>query len=151
MKRIKIVLILFVAILFQNGVYAQTENNTGITPDERISKAFGDKYVAELMEDDQALILYYNYYLSNAYFVEEMPMDKSDFLDNLVSLDIDSNDEGNEINILLLDLDLNFEKRTYYRMKKSQYVMVFYSGTELNESFNKYKSSFVINNNEQSK
>lgn len=126
---------------------AQTSNILEtISPDARIYEAFDNEFVNELKSDNPTLILYYNYYLDNAYYISELPADKNEFLSSLTSLDLDENIKLSEINILKLKLDLNFEQQTYYRIGKSDRVLIFYSGVELNNKFNDYRESLGLLN-----
>ena len=149
MKRYAFVLTFFSLIfsVLSFNLNAQTSNTLEtIRPDARIYDAFDDKFVDELTVDNPALILYYNYYLDNAFYISELPADKNEFLTNLTSLDLDENVKISEINILKLKLDLNFEQQTYYRIGKSDRVMIFYSGIELNDKFNDYRESLGLLN-----
>ncbi len=138
-------ILIFSVLSFNLNAQTLTTLET-ITPDARIYDAFDDKFVDELTVDNPALILYYNYYLDNAFYISELPVDKNEFLANLTSLDLDENVKISEINILKLKLDLNFEQQTYYRIGKSDRVMIFYSGIELNDKFNDYRESLGLLN-----
>jgi len=146
-KRTALSLFLLIFTVLSFNLNAQTSNILEtITPDARIYVAFDNDFVNELKADNPALILYYNFYLDSAYSISELPADKNEFLSNLTSLDLDDNIKTSEINILKLDLDLNFEQQTYYRIGKSDRVMIFYSGKEFNEKFNDYRYSLGLLN-----
>ena len=147
MKRVKFILMFFILLLVIVSVKAQTVKERNVAPDKRISEAFGEKFVLELKSDNQEMIMYYNFYLDNAYYITELPVDKYEFINSLVSLNINPFSTKNEINILMLDMKLNFEKETYYRIGNSQKVMVFYSGKDLTEKYNEYKNSKGLINN----
>ena len=147
MKRGKFILMFFILLLVVVSVKSQTVKERNVAPDKRISEAFGEQFVLELKSDNQEMIMYYNFYLDNAYYITELPVDKSDFLNSLVSLNINPLSTKDKINILMLDMKLNFEKETYYRIENSQKVMVFYSGKDLTEKYNEYKNSKGLINN----
>ena len=151
MRKILLILVCILAGFAQNSSFGQSGEIPLVKADLRISQAFGQEFVTGLEKSDPLLILYYNFYLDNAYYIQEMPVDKSDFVNSLISVDADPLDFKENINILQLGLELNFEKRTYYRMKTTNFVMIFYSGLELTDKFNVLKTESGFSNTNQIK
>ena len=75
MNKAKIILLLvFISAFFVKTAFCQTA--TEIVPDPRLYECFDSSYISQLQKDNPMLIVYYNYYLENAYYVVELQQPK---------------------------------------------------------------------------
>lgn len=135
--------IMLQAILF--GAWSQENNpNANPTPDARLIDAFGQSFADRLMQENTNLLVYYNFFLDNSYYITELPADKSDFLESLAKLPIAPETDQKDINVLKYELTLKFDKEIYFRMSESNKVMVFYEGEKLNEKYNTHRRALGL-------
>lgn len=136
------------AIMLQaifSGAYSQEPNPVQkIDPDARLVEAFGQSFADRLVEENPNLLVYYNYFLDNSYYITELPLDKADFLESLAKLPIAHDTDSKIINVLKYEIKLKFDKETYFRMSDSNKVMVFYTGEKLNEKYNEHRRALGL-------
>lgn len=120
-----------------SATWSQDNNsNPQISPDVRLAEAFGTEFTDRLMHEKPNLVIYYNLFLDSSYYITELPVDKSDFLESIKVLPIDPTTDPKDINVLKYELKLKFDTEMYFRMSESNKVMVFYSGEELTKKYN---------------
>ena len=131
-------------------------DETFYRPDPRLYQCYDSSFLDTLMIYRSNLIIYLNYYLDNAYFIADLPPNKSLDIPDVSEVliiprkeadkyrNFDLNVEGYNPanwNILRYNFKRSFDDRTYYKLGNTGKVLVFYSGSELNEMFNEFKRS----------
>lgn len=150
----KTTFLILLLVLSAFSILAQSEKNIEpkqIVADARLSEAFGNDFVERIIAENPSLVQYYNFFLDNSYYIAELPQEKTEFINSLPSLSISPQSDLSKINVLNYDVQLNFDKETYFRMQNSNKVMVFYSGEELNEKFNAHRKNLALLNKSRTK
>jgi hypothetical protein len=142
----KILLNLFVGILLM-----YTSNAQDIVPDSRIVEAFGQEKTNQLLQDDPNQIIYYNFYLENAYFITQ-PKGKavSNAVDIFTITYLNNNSKyfDEDISILCKEnfnpLKYNFERDfhgyTHYKLGETGKYIVFKPVSVFNRELEAYKN-----------
>jgi len=119
---------------------------TKITPDQRLIDYLGTEKVNTLQKNNPNLIAYYNFYLDNAYILEEIPADKlaGNGFSTLTAPLQNGKVNTKKLNILLLDIQRKFDTRVYYKVKGSSQVFVFLSEKEFMEKYNAHRKQLGL-------
>ncbi|MFC2100291.1 hypothetical protein ACFLRZ_00530 [Bacteroidota bacterium] len=125
-------------------------------PDPRLYECYDSTFLDTLKIYRSDLIIYLNFFLDNAYFIADLPPNKSLNIPDVSEVPLiprkdsdkyrnfDLNVEGYNPanwNMLRYNFKRSFDDRTYYKLGNTGKVLVFYSGSELNEMFNEFKRS----------
>ena len=121
------------------SVAQEKESSKLVTADSRLVDAMGESFVERIEKENQNMVIYNNFFLDNSYYISELPDGKSDFLNSLKTLPISPETDQKEINVLKYELNLNFDKETYFRMENSNKVMIFYSNEDLIRKYNEHR------------
>ena len=142
----RILLSLIVGVLF---VY--TSNAQDIVPDNRIIEAFGQEKTNQLLQDDPNQIIYYNFYLENAYFISQ-PKEKavSNAIDIFTVAYLNNNsryfDEDisklckENFNPLKYNFERDFHGYTHYKLGETGKYIVFKPVSVFNRELEAYKN-----------
>ena len=125
-----------IALMLSIISFAQNE----ITPDPRISEAFGQSKVADLQKNNPDLLVYYSFFLKEGFIIRNYGQEK--VIANLgsipkISLKKEFSGESlpdlknGNLNILKFDYKINPDSETICRIDESGYVIVFLSGNEI--------------------
>lgn len=135
-------------LLIISGLSAQKQ----IEPDARLIEAWGAETVKNYVENNQNALDYYNYYLDNAYYIEDFPQDKGAGYDDLPNLELkpafahENHDfsaaDLSQFNVLKYDIKRSQTYRVTYRMGNSHKVITFYSGKELMDEYNMVRAFY---------
>ncbi len=141
-------IVLFVILLAITGkLNAQNQKDIFI-PDSRLYECFDKTYIKQLKDKNPALIVYYNYYLDNSFFISELPSEKinSNKIPKLKLLEKFKNSKTKiaKLNILKYDVKRYYDRNSYYRMGTSNKVVVFYSEKEFMIKYNKHRKSLGL-------
>ena len=128
MRRVfSIVIILFAAINLQ----AQTESNI----DSRLLEVFDATYLDRMQANHPTMFERLTFYLDNAWFISDYPSEKG----NPDYPEVEIQDLA-QINILKLEADQalvrSYEQRSFYKIKGTNKILIYYSGQEFVEKFN---------------
>ncbi|MCF8370629.1 MAG: hypothetical protein K9H64_03335 [Bacteroidales bacterium] len=146
MKKTFFLFVMAIALsAFHTEAWSQEHNPVQkIDPDSRLVEAFGQSFADRLVQENSNLLVYYNFFLDNSYYITELPDDKADFFESLTKLPIAPDTDPKNINVLKYEIKLKFDKETYFRMSDSNKVMVFYSGEKLNEKYNEHRRALGL-------
>ena len=138
------------------GITNQLDDDALYKPDPRLYKCYDSAFLDTLMIYRSNLIVYLNFYLDHAFFIADLPPNKSldvpDISEVLMiprkeseryrnfDLTVEGYNPANW-NILRYNFKRSFDDRTYYKIGNTGKVLVFYSGSELNDIFNEYKKN----------
>lgn len=106
--------------------------------DSRISDAFGSSYVKLLEEKNPDLLVYYTFYLDNAWEYVNLPIDKTKNLPAL-SLLPGKKESSKGFNLLLYKVTRYYDRPNYYLHNNK--VIRLLSEQEFMERFNTYKNA----------
>jgi hypothetical protein len=106
--------------------------------DERLYEVFEEKFLLNLQKESPNQVLYYNYFLDHAYEIVPIPDEKTS---EYPEITIKRFKSGASINILKVINDAalkrNYHNRTYYRIAKTDKVLVLFSEKEIAAGFNR--------------
>lgn len=126
---------------------AQTQSSI-ISPDIRLFDCFEKAYIELLKSNNPDLIVYYNFYLDNSYFIAELPAEKSNSakIEKLKFQDKFKNSKTNisELNILKYDVKRFYDEYSFYSIGTTNKVVVFYSEKEFMIKYNEYRNSLGL-------
>ncbi len=146
MKKTLIILtfLFILPALMQQGFSQEKFELKNIEPDSRMVDALGKNFVERIQVENPMLVLYYNYFLDNSFYITEYPEGKSEFVNSVKSLPILPETTLEEINVLKFKLNLKYDEQSYFRLSESNKIMVFYSGEELNKNYNEYRRTLGL-------
>ena len=145
----RILLSLIVCVLF---VY--TSNAQDIVPDNKIIEAFGQEKTNQLLQDDPNQIIYYNFYLKNAYFISQ-PKEKAvnNAIDIFTVAYLNNNsryfDEDisklckENFNPLKYNFERDFHGYTHYKLGETGKYIVFKPVSVFNRELEAYKTKIT--------
>ncbi len=117
--------------------FAQKKSSETVEIDERLTEVYDIEYLTKLKTENPFLLQRWSFYLDNAYYIMDFPMEKG----NPDYPTIEVADLSN-INILLLEksqkMTRDFDKLTKYKIKGTNKILVYYSGKEFNQKLNKF-------------
>lgn len=121
-------------------------------PDSRLFDCFDKSYIELLESKNPDLIVYYNFFLDNSYFITELPTEKinSSKIQTLKPLDKFKNSKTNiaSLNILKYDVKRFYDEYSFYRIGTTNKILVFYSEKEFMIKYNEHRKSLgLINEN----
>lgn len=116
---------------------SQLINGESTEIDERLYQVFDSDYLQTVQKDNPLLLKRWNFYLDNAFYIEEYPVEKGEPNFEKISLpDLES------VNILLLEkesgIHKDWQKRMVYAISGTNKVLVYYSGLEINQKWNDF-------------
>jgi hypothetical protein len=131
-----------------------------INPDARLYECFDKTYIQQLQKDNPELILYYNFYLDNSYFVgkevPEKPINGKDI--HTVTLKNETSSDKiqyfNEdlskfnpktFNVLKYNFKTDYNKYTNYILGNTGKILIFYPKKRFIKKYNDYKKSLTNN------
>jgi hypothetical protein len=145
---------LLLALLFTLGSFAPplfaqsaTTNTTIVKIDPRLYEAFEKVDLDKWQKEDPFLIQRWNFYLDNAYYiVDEALLDEKELTTygdrpqrSYPFVEVTNFDN---LNIIKIEREQNlvqhWEKQTFYRIKGTNKLLVFYPGQYVMEQFNNY-------------
>jgi hypothetical protein len=116
------------------------------TPDKRVVDFLGKEKIEIIQKNNPDLIIYYNFFLDNAYIISEVPADKhseNNFQELVLPLKGGKVDKE-KLNILKLDIQRKFDENVYYKIKNSKEVIVFLSEQEFMKKYNKHREELGL-------
>ena len=148
----------FLLIIIGFGVHAQTISKNQPAPDARLYDCFTKEYINDLVKNPR-LLLYYNFYLDNSYFLTdsntEKPVQGADI--STVKLALNANGEStgffNEdvtkfdkktFNPLKYNFVTDYETYTVFTLGTTGKAIVFYPQKRFAEMYNEYLKSFNL-------
>ena len=130
---------IFTCILLTFSILSITlgQSNESVSIDTRLYNVYEEAYLNDLKVNNPFLLKRWAFYLDNAYYITDFPIQKG--TPNYPKIEIDDLDN---LNILLLEknqnLKKNFDEKTFYRIEGTNKILVFYSGKEFNVKLNQY-------------
>jgi hypothetical protein len=115
-----------------------------LQPDQRLYDVFEEEYIEQTLKNNANLLLYYNLFLSNSYFLMEIPEEKPEVLEEMDHLDIDGDPDPEKFNPLKYEINPDFKKRTILRWGRTCTVIVFYSGEEFTKLYNVERKKYGL-------
>ncbi len=127
-------------------------------PDERLFECFDSTYIETLIKTESVMILYMNFFLDSSYFITDIPKGKEIMITDIRTVTIVKMKKDGKKQFFNEDLDpfkpvsfnvykynftRNFNQKSFYKLGDTGKMLVFYSGEELNNTFNKYKNRLV--------
>ena len=148
-------LIIFALSVLSLQTYSQGNKNREIKADPRLYECFSKEYV-ESLADNPRLLLYYNFYLDHAYFLNIPEGKPSQGVDITT---VKYKEPGPDGNIRYFDEDVtkfdpkkfcalkysfkpSQEGYTHYLLGNTGKVLIFYPANEFTKSYNEYLKSF---------
>lgn len=105
--------------------------------DERLLAVYDAAYLERLQDEHPFLLQRLNFYLDNAWYLSDYPVEKGELNFPVVQID-----DPSSINILLLEkeqgLHKDFEKETAYSINGTRKVLIFRSGREFTRMLNEH-------------
>jgi GT2 family glycosyltransferase len=112
------------------------------TIDPRIYTAYEREYVDRVAQSNPFLIQYWTFYLENAYFITDMPSEKTDDAMEYTTIKIDN---LNNINILQLEkkypMKHDWDTLKAYRIEGTSKLLVYHPGRLFVEKLNAYRKN----------
>ncbi len=156
-KNFKLSVILCFSIINVCSFAQKTEIDLSqVKPDARLYQCFDKTYIQQLQKDNPELILYYNFYLDNSYFVgKEVPGKpvqcknikkvtlKNETLSGKVQYfneDL-SNFNPKTFNVLKYNFNTDYNKYTNYFLGKTGKILIFYPKKRFIKKYNDYKKT----------
>lgn len=120
----------------------KTETEVEIKNKEKLIEFLGEKDYEYLKFKNSHLLKYYDYFIDNSYYIIEIPAEKkSDVSYDKVDLPlVNGKVDTEKLNVLLLDIERDYENQKRYLINGSSQVLVFYSEKEFIEKFNNANS-----------
>ncbi len=147
----KFFILFFICVTFLLFKTAFSQNTVGITPDQRLYQCFDSSYVMQLQKNNPMLIVYYNYYLENAFYVAELQQTKPVTGDDIhkVKLNDDLSKGENvyfketkydpeKFNALKYAFKTHDENFTTYIWKEADVAIVFLPRKKISEGYQQY-------------
>jgi hypothetical protein len=159
MKTINLITFLFfiLILLFGNASFSQSEkfnyNGNSIELDKKLIKHYGLEYISVLKINDPDLLLYLNYFVANAYVIEDIGIKISDIeIQNINSLNISEKSKASafnssdytSFNILAYNIQLKPEQQVFKINSGSNAIVVF-SKQYFLDKYNAYRNA-ILNN-----
>jgi hypothetical protein len=154
---IKIFKICAVALLFLQTATAFSQTKTDpYTPDSRLYDCMKRDYVDKLSADRSELLLYYNYYLSNSYYVVKLKNEKPVTGEDIHTVTL-SGESGAKtffaekaynaktFNVMKYQFTRKMDGFTTYVWKEAGVALVFYPTRQVQANFNNYLKSIAAN------
>jgi len=130
-------IIIFLLLTFSVLSIAQNKTKEVITVDERLHEVYDQAYLTALQKNNPFLLERWSFYLDHAFYITEYPSQKG--RPDYPTIEID---DLEDFNILLLEknqsITRDFDKRTVYKIKDSNKILVYYSGKKFNQKLNKH-------------
>jgi len=120
--------------------------STPITPDKRVVDFLGNEKLEIIQKNNPDLIIYYNFFLDNAYIISEVPNDKhndNNFQELTLPLKGGKVDKK-KLNILKLNIQRKFDESVYFKVKNSNEIIVFISEQEFIKKYNKHREELGL-------
>jgi hypothetical protein len=144
-------LFILVSLLFIGQLGFSQSSKDMYSPDARLYEAFGKDRIEFLKQNNPDLIMYYNFYLDNAFVLVQHPTDKiQGIVKNCPMLEVnnpsfamdkpDMTKGTKSINILKYKYQIDPNKATTYRLDNSGIVIVFYPAKTITEKYNKARN-----------
>jgi hypothetical protein len=141
MKRIVIFCLLLTVF---SGAFAQKS----ISPDIRLTAVYSQEFLDNLLVENPDQLRYLNWYLDNSYRIIEAGVDKCALMQPLVSFNPLTKTEGDAVssideesfNVYLYSVELQYDKKTYYRIGSTGFAVEFESLKKLAEKYNNYNN-----------
>ena len=99
--------------------------------DSRLEARFSPEQIAQMEEQHPSVLAYWNFYLDNAYTIQDIPQQKLQSMQNSIRIK-----DLNSFNILDTDLTMKRHGKQYFRIEGTQRMLVLYSNSEFTEMFN---------------
>lgn len=135
LKKLAFVLLILLGNSSWNNAFSQSTP----VPDKRIVEAFGQKHVDFLLKNNPNLILYYNFYLENAWKFIELPADKMKGLPKLELQSQYKNTKSSKFNLLLYQVKRYYDRENYYVYNGK--VLLLLSEENFMKLYNEYKKN----------
>lgn len=117
--------------------FAQTKSSETVEVDERLTAVYEKEYLANLQIQNPVLLQRWSFYLDNAFYIVDFPIEKGD--PDYPSIEVADLDN---MNIFLLEknqkMSRDFDKQTKYKIKGTNKILVYYSGKEFNQKLNEF-------------
>jgi hypothetical protein len=130
----KLLILLFISLWMTGLPVAQ--QNLPIEPDQRLYDVFEEEYIEQTLKNNANLLLYYNFFLTDSWFLMEIPDEKPEVLEEMDRLDITEDPGAANFNPLKYDIKHDFKNRTVLRWGRTCTAIVFYSGEEFTKKYN---------------
>lgn len=128
-------------------------NAQEIKIDNRITEAFPVEYINELRLNNPDQLLFLNYFLDNAWYVDNLPHEKLAGIKSLKSIENSDNLSVSEIsqilsdskrkkefNILKYKIERNPKGETVYKINDQGLVLIIYNNDVIMQGFNHYRN-----------
>ncbi len=149
MKKLLLTLLLFYGAFMSPALAQQptTNNTTAVKIDPRLYEVFEKTDLDKWQREDPFLIKRWNFYLDNAYYiVDEALLDEKELTTyaerasrNYPYVEINNLENINIIKIeQTQNLMQHWEKQTFYRIKGTKKLLVFYPGQYVMEQLNNH-------------
>lgn len=134
-------LILLFATLFYSTSVAQTV-------DSRLYSVFSEEYLEDITVNHPNELKYLNWYLDNSYRIVDLGAEKCSLMIPLISYDPITKTAGLEVssidvetfNVFLYSVELQYDRKTYYRIGNTGIAVEFESLKKLSNNFNNYNN-----------
>ncbi len=117
--------------------FAQKRSSETVEVDERLTAVYEKEYLANLQIQNPVLLQRWSFYLDNAFYIVDFPIEKGD--PDYPSIEVADLDN---MNIFLLEksqkMSRDFDKQTKYKIKGTNKILVYYSGKEFNQKLNEF-------------
>lgn len=140
--------IVFMTFFLILGISFAQVSKSQVVADPRVIEVFGQETVNFYLENKPNVILYYNFFLENAYSIQEIPQEKIGDLPSIPELKlkeqfqadfVDYSDKGIEnLNIMKYELKIDPNVGPIYRLGNTNKLIIFLSGKEIQNLYNKY-------------
>ncbi len=130
--------VLVILMAFSSAILGQ-EPVSKLTVDERLYNVFSESYIEDVKSTNPVLLLRWNFYLDNAFYITTFPNEKGTPDYPVITIP-----DLNNINILALEkeqsLSRDWNKQSVYQIAGTNEVLVYYSGKKFSALFNKHRS-----------
>jgi hypothetical protein len=140
-------------LILCNLYFFHVINAQEIKIDNRIKDTFPAEYINDLHLNNPDQLLFLNYFLDNAWYVDNLPQEKLTGIKPLKSLDNSDNLSVSEIsqiltdskrkkefNILKYKIERNPKGETVYKINDQGLVLIIYKNEDIMQGFNQYRN-----------
>lgn len=138
-----------ISLLLCGWAVAQTKSAP--VPDQRIYEAYDQATIEHLLATSPRTIEYYNFFLTESYYIEEVAQEKVHDLEGMEEFTLkhpavgevpDFSPEGlKNLNVLRFSINISPIGGAMYRLGNTNKIIVFYPGQVITENFKKYLNS----------
>jgi hypothetical protein len=143
---------IFILIVLNSSFFAFVKAQN-FKIDNRLTEAFPPQYIEELRSQNPDQLLFLNFFLDNAWYIDKLPQEKLSDIKSLKSLEntdeltaaeiaqiLSDSNRKKEFNILKYKIERNPKGETVYKINEDGLVLIIYNNDFIMQGFNQYRN-----------